>query len=319
MSEQGRIARYFAPLANGETGSFHLTDDAAILDIPAGQQLVITTDSVIESIHVLAGASAQQFAQKLVRRNLSDLAAMGAKPWRYSVNLHTPHGLDDAWFAQFAATLAQEQTQFAMQLIGGDSTSGNGPIHTSLTCLGLIENGTALRRNGAHADDDLYVSGTIGDAAIALLLLQQNADAPAALVQRYHCPEPRLSLGRSLHGIATAAMDISDGLVRDVGALCATSHVGCALHLPLLPLSPFVQALVRQNNAPAWELILNGGDDYELIFTAPPSQRQRIDQLSTQLALPLTRVGEITAEKTVHVINGSGDIIPITHAGWEHH
>ena len=317
MAEKGRIARFFAPLTAGEQGAFNLTDDAAILNVPAGHQLVITTDSVIESIHVLADATAQQFAQKLVRRNLSDLAAMGTKPWRYSLNIHTPHHVGDDWFVEFAATLAAEQKAFDMVLIGGDSTSGGHAIHTTLTCFGLLKTGTGLRRNSAQAGDDLYVSGTIGDAALALQLLQQNGSAPQSFFNRYHRPEPRLNLGLALHGLASAAIDISDGLVADVHALCAASGVGATLETLRIPLSPMLQQLV-ENDAPIWDLILTGGDDYELAFTAPETSRAALQQLSAKLDLALTRIGHITEEKEVRVVDKSGTIIPITHGGWEH-
>ena len=317
MAERDRIARFFAPLTAGESGSFNLTDDAAILDIPAGHQLVITTDSVIVGIHVLADATAQQCAQKLVRRNLSDLAAMGAKPWRYSLNIHTPHHVGDDWFAAFAATLAAEQKTFDMLLIGGDSTSGGHAIHTTLTCFGLVKTGAALRRNGAHVGDDIYVSGTIGDAALALQLLQQNGSAPQHFFNRYHRPEPRLHVGAALHGLATAAIDISDGLVADIAAVCAASGVGATLETSRIPLSPMLQQLVT-NDAPIWDLILAGGDDYELAFTAPASSRAALQKLSAELSLALTCIGHITKEKDVRVVDENGAIIPIIHAGWEH-
>ena len=200
MAERDRIARLFAPLTAEEPGGFNLTDDAAIVTPPPRQKLVVTTDSVIEGIHVLPRATPQQFAQKLVRRNLSDLAAMGATPWRYTLNLHTPRGLNEDWFAAFAAALGAEQTAFGMILIGGDSTSGGDEIHTSMTCFGLID-ATPIRRNGARIGNDVYVSGTLGDAAFALSLLQQNQPIDAGIAARYHTPDPRLELAKMLRNI----------------------------------------------------------------------------------------------------------------------
>lgn len=309
MAERARIARHFAPLAAGEPGAFNLTDDAAVLTPPAGRQLVVTTDSVIESIHVLPHATPQQFAVKLVRRNLSDLAAMGATPWRYTLNLHTPAHLSDDWFAEFAAALLQEQTAFGMVLAGGDSTSGASAIHATMTCFGLID-GTPLRRSGAGSGDDLYVSGTLGDAAYALKMLQQNKPVSQALAARYHAPTPRLELGRMLRGIATSAIDISDGLISDVQQICTASNCGAVIEQPMLPLSPELQ-----NHAAD---ALSGGDDYELCFSAPASQRDAIVGIARTLGLALTRIGSMTQGTGVRVVDAGNQEITPDETGWQH-
>lgn len=317
MGERHRIARHFAPLALTESGSFALTDDAALLTPPVGKQLVITTDSVIEGVHVLPRATAQQFAQKLVRRNLSDLAAMGASPWRYTLNLHTPHAMSDSWFAAFAETLMQEQTLFGMVLVGGDSTSAkDAPIHVTLTCFGSID-GAPLRRSGAQVDDDIYVSGTIGDAALGLTMLQQTLAGDPALIARYHVPQPRLALGNALRGVASAAMDISDGLLSDVGQLCAVNGLGAQLRQADIPLSAGVQHLVARNGA-FWDRVFNGGDDYELCFAAPPAQQEAIAALATALSLPLTRIGRFTAETSLVVMGTDGELREMRSHGFEH-
>lgn len=312
MAERERIARYFAPLAANEPGSFQLTDDAAVLMPPAGQKLVITTDSVIQGIHVLANATPEQFAQKLVRRNLSDLAAMGAKPWRYTLNVHMPHQMSDNWFALFAAALAAEQEEFRMLLAGGDSTSGASAIHVTMTCFGLL-NAAPLRRNGAQIGDDLYASGTLGDAAYAHTLLQRNAPVDATLAARYHAPTPRLALGEMLRGVATAAMDISDGLLSDVTQMCAASGCGARIEQAAIPFSNHLK-----NVAENYRFALSGGDDYELCFAAPVSQREHIVAIAKQLTLPLTRIGSIVAGSNVSVIGTDGKALPITATGWEH-
>ncbi len=318
MAEHARIARFFAPLAQKEPGSFSLTDDAALLTPPPGQSLVITTDSVIEGIHVLQHATPAQFAQKLLRRNLSDLAAMGAAPWRYTLNLHTPAGLADAWFAAFATTLAGEQEQFGCTLIGGDSTSGpaDAPIHTTLTCFGLLE-GPALHRSTAQAGEDIYISGTIGDAALGLQLLQHNPQHNDTLTDRYHLPKPRLALGKALHGIATAALDISDGLLADIHQLCAASGVGACIQREAILCSAALQERLEHDPA-IWQLVLSGGDDYELCFTAPTALRNHIAALSQQLGLPLTRIGETRAISGVALLDATGALLPLTHLGFEH-
>jgi thiamine-monophosphate kinase len=317
MAEHTRITQFFAPLTEREPGAFFLGDDAAVITPPPGYQLVITTDSVIEGIHVLPGATPQQFAQKLVRRNLSDLAAMGAKPWRYTLNLHTPSGLADDWFAQFAATLEAEQTQFGMVLVGGDSTSGDGAhIHNTMTCFGLID-GAPLRRNGAQVGDDIYVSGTLGDAAYALSLLQQNLPIDTTLASRYHAPSPRLELGKMLRGIATSCIDISDGLLADVQQLCRASGCGATIKQSLLPLSLHLQNAVL-DTAQINTFALSGGDDYELCFTALKTQREAIQTIAETLQLPLTRIGSIVDGNKVEVVDEHGSDITPVQKGYEH-
>lgn len=315
--ERARIARYFAPLAAGEAGSFQLRDDAAVLSVPTGRQLVITTDSVIEAVHVLPSATPQQFAQKLMRRNLSDLAAMGATPWRYTLNLHTPRGLNDEWFALFAAALAHEQAQFCLTLVGGDSTSGQPPIHTTMTCYGLAES-NPLRRNGAQVGDDIYVSGSLGGASYALHLLQHHQPVGDALAARYHAPDPRLELGTMLHGIAHTAIDISDGLLADLHQLCEASQCAARITREALPLEATLAAHIGRDPL-LWNHALAGGDDYELLFTASPEQRARIESISAALQLPLTRIGTIIAGKDILLEDANGNKLPISQTGFEHH
>jgi thiamine-monophosphate kinase len=295
MAERSRIATYFAPLTRGEPGSLNLTDDAALLTPPFGTTLVVTTDSVIEGIHVLPGATPQQFAQKLVRRNLSDLAAMGATPWRYFLNLHTTSAVDDAWVAAFAAALEAEQTHFSMVLAGGDSTSGGEHIHTTLTCLGLLEV-AALTRNGAQIGDDVYVGGTLGDAALGLAMLQGKLPPHDAAIAAYHRPEPQLALGQKLRGIATACMDISDGLLADAQAIAAASNVQIALDSEALPLSEAARGVPDDAR---WNAVLSGGDDYVLLFTAPSSARAMLTELATRIGAVVPGEGVLLDGATV--------------------
>ncbi len=316
MAERARIARLFAPLAP-DPGAFALTDDAALLTPPPEHTLVITTDSVIAGIHVLGNATPHQYASKLLRRNLSDLAAMGATPWRYSLNLHTPRGLDDAWFEAFTATLQEEQTRFGLSLIGGDSTSGDGVIHLSLTCIGLLSH-PPLRRAGAHAHDDLYVSGTLGDAAFALHHYQHQQPVAPELAARYHLPTPRLALGEKLHGIARAVIDISDGLLADLRQLCAASCLGAQVNRTAIPCGSWLQRAIAEDDA-AWRFALSGGDDYELLFAAPAVHREALTRLAETLALPLTRIGSLTTETGISLIDADGTPLPLpASTGWEY-
>lgn len=306
MAEHARIARFFAPLAAGEPGSFSLTDDAALLQPP--HPFVVTTDSVIVGTHVLPDATPQQVAEKLLRRNLSDLAAMGATPWRYFLNLHTPTGTNDDWFAAFTAQLALLQTQFGLVLAGGDSTSGAGPIHATLTCLGLAD-GPVLRRHGAQPGDDVYMSGTLGDAALGLAVLQEKLTLPAEdhafLAQRYHLPEPRLALGAMLRSIATSCIDISDGLLADAGQLAQASGVQLQLTRSTVPLSPAAQHAL-QLSPDVWAQLLTGGDDYELLFTAPVAARAALGKAA------VTRIG-VVAEGSGVLLDGQP-----AQGGWQH-
>ncbi len=309
MNEFDRIARYFAPLSAGEAGAFALTDDAAAFTIPAGQTLVVTTDSVIGGIHLPRDASPAQFAQKLLRRNLSDLAAMGALPWRYLLNLHLPAATPENWLQQFSATLQQEQQRFSMVLAGGDSTTGGEDIHLTATLLGLTPE--PILRRGAKAGDDLYVTGTIGEAALALpyALGEKMPDAAAQpWLARYFAPEPRIAVGLALRGIASAAIDISDGLVQDLNHLCQASGVGAVVHIPHMPLA-------RSNDI---ETMLTGGDDYELLFTAPAALQQKIAEIARETDTPITHIGHITQETSSVFLDEAGKKRRFTRTGYQH-
>lgn len=310
MSEHARIARYLAPLTTQEPGAFHLQNDAASLTPPAGKTIVLNTDSVIAGVHVPPDATAEQCVRKLMRRNLSDIAAMGATPWRYMLNLHLPQHTSDAWWKTCAATLASEQAQYGVVLIGGDCTSGAVTPHLTMTMLGLASE--SLTRSGAKLGDDVYVSGTLGDAALWL-----EARSNVHFAARYDAPEPRLALGRALHGIASSCIDISDGLLADAGQLASTSHVQVLLQQPLLPISPEAQQLLQQNPA-LWRCVFSGGDDYELLFTAPPAQAAMLQQLAKHTATPLQKIGSVREGNGVVLYDGEGRDITPSERGFQH-
>jgi thiamine-monophosphate kinase len=300
MAEHTRIARMFAPLCAPEAGAFLLQNDAALLTPPKGKKLVVTTDSVIEGVHVPVGTSPTHIAQKLLRRNLSDLAAMGAQPWRYSLNLHTPRGTAETWFSAFARSLSREQKNFAMVLIGGDTTSAaESMVHVSATLLGLAHR--AHPRSRARAGDGLYVSGTIGDAAAYFWQRMHSKPITPALAARFYVPSPRLALGQALQGIASSVIDISDGLVADTAQLCRASNVGAQIDFTTIPRSHAYIA----SRCPALETT-NFGDDYELLFTVPKAKQARLAALSKRLGLRLTRIGEMTATMRVEIMDAQG-------------
>lgn len=313
MREREIIAQYFAPLTEGEPGSFSLTDDAAVLAVPEHRQLVVTTDSVIEAVHVLPDATPEQYAMKLVRRNLSDLAAMGATPWRYLLNLRMPRGTERDWFVRFHQALLREQERFGMVLAGGDTTIGGDVVHLTLTALGLVES-SPLTRGGAKAGDRVYASGSIGDAALGLAMLQADHTAKGPWIERYHTPLPRLTLGNALRGVASAAIDCSDGLLKDAARIAEASGVGLALQLASVPVSEQTQQLLDaapngESRSAIWQTIVTGGDDYELIFTAPPSAETSLQEMARFLALPLTVVGTVTQDTALHYRDEAGALV----------
>ena len=310
------IARRLRPLATTRS-ALDLADDAALLDPPPGRQLVLAKDAMVAGVHFLDDDPPGQIAQKLLRVNLSDLAAMGAAPLGYLLALARPKDLADDWLAAFCAGLAADNAEYQIALFGGDTVATPGPLTLSLTAIGEVPKGAALLRGGARPGDDLWVSGTLGDAALGLKVLRHElevtADARACLVERYRLPRPRLALGQQLRGIASAAIDISDGLVADLGHVLEVSGVGADLRADALPLSPAARDLPAARDS-----ALAGGDDYELLFTAPPERRGEIEALSRRLELRLTRIGAIRTEPHLHVLDQAGREIPISKAGWQH-
>jgi len=312
------IARHFRPLA-GE-GALGLLDDAAVLDIPSGRQLVIAADAMVEGVHYLPDDPPETIGRKLLRVNLSDLAAMGAAALGYLMTTSLPRGVTDAWIAAFVRGLAEDQRRFGIALLGGDTTATPGPASLSLTILGTVAPGAALRRVGARPGDDVWVSGTIGDGALGLRVLRGElpADAGGHLARRYRLPEPRLALGQAIAGIAHAGMDVSDGLVQDLGHICRAAGCAGVIRAGLVPLSPPAAALIAADPAllPA---ILTGGDDYELLFTAAPSDRAAIEALAAAAETPVRRIGHLEAgAPEVTVLAPDGRPMPLPRGGWSH-
>ncbi len=301
MDEFQLIQRYFVPLAKQFSGSMNLSDDAAILDIPAGQQLVVTKDAISEGIHYLAGTDPALIAQKLLRTNLSDLASMGAAPWCYFLSIALPT-LDENFIARFAEGLAQDQKTFGIHLAGGDTIATKGTPVFSLTAHGLVPKGAALRRNGAKIGDAIYVSGTLGDAALGLKFPHDNF-----LQNRYQLPQPRLELGVQLRGQATSCMDISDGLLADMGHICAASNIGAEIILEQLPLSNAAKEML-ETSPELWPLIYAGGDDYELLFTLPQG---------AEAPAGTTQIGHVTDGKGVRLLQNNQEI-SVTKRGYSH-
>jgi thiamine-monophosphate kinase len=320
LGEFERIARFFAPLAG--QGALGLVDDVALVDVPPGQQLVLTTDAIIAGIDYLPEDPPELVARKLLRVNLSDLAAKGATPLGYLLTTILPPSCDEAWLAGFASGLAQDQTEFAVTLLGGDSSATTGPATLSLTALGTVAAGQAILRRGAQPGDLVYVSGTIGDAALGLRALRGTlaelaAEARDFLADRYHLPRPRIALGKALIGVAHAMLDVSDGLVGDINHLCVVSGVAAVLEAERVPLSAAARAALAQD-ATLLSLVMGGGDDYELVFAAPPGAETALAALAGALALPITRIGRIAAGGGVQVVDGTGRRIELGATGYRH-
>jgi thiamine-monophosphate kinase len=306
------IERHFRPLA-GE-GALGLGDDAALVAPPPGRELVVAADAMVEGVHFLPGDPPDLVGRKLLRCNLSDLAAMGAVPLGYLMTVSAPRATPDAWFAGFAAGLAADQAEFGLFLLGGDTTSTPGPVSLALTILGHVAPGAALRRQGARAGDGLWVSGTIGDGALGLLAARgEIADEDGTLADRYRLPRPRLALGQAVAGIAHAGMDVSDGLVQDAGHLCRAGGVGAVIEAAAVPLSPEGRAAGRL------ALCLTGGDDYELLLAAPAEAGPALAEAARSAATPLTRIGHFHAgPPAVTVRAADGSLMPLGAGGWSH-
>jgi thiamine-monophosphate kinase len=325
LGEFGRIDRFFKPLAAGFPGALDLADDAAVLAVSGLTGVVVSTDAVVCGVHFRPDDPADLVARKALRTNLSDLAAMGAEPWVYTLTLAAGPGSaqeTDAWAEALASGLAEDQALFGIHLIGGDSVSTPGPTWLSITIFGRQDPGRVLKRSGARSGDDIYVSGTIGDAALGLKILNGDiADASqgeaAALIDRYRLPRPRVGLGLELAGLAGAAMDVSDGLAQDLGHICAASGVAAELLAPDVPLSEAARGLLSAGRA-TLEDILGGGDDYELLFTAPQSARAALAEAAARAGVPIARIGRIVDGSSVTVRDGDGRVVPLRRLGYRH-
>lgn len=321
LGEFELIARYLAPLSQGAAGSFNLTDDAATIAVPQGAELVVTTDAMIEGIHFLARDGAERIARKLLRVNLSDLAAKGAAPLGYQLVLGLPSSPDETWLAQFCAGLAQEQKTYGITLHGGDTVRSPGGIMLSVTAFGHVPAGSMIRRGGARAGDDLYVTGSIGDAALGLeVKLNSRLFSSAAMMvfdSRLHLPTPRVAFGQALRGLAHAAMDVSDGLVQDAGHIAAGAGLRAVIQAAAVPLSLATKQAVL-DDPDLWPVVLTGGDDYELLFTAAPERAGEIVGLSQSHGLAATKIGHLAAGSGVTVLDRQGQPMKLDHGGFQH-
>ncbi len=306
MRERDLIARLLAPLATSATAR-GLADDAAVFAPPIGRDLVFTHDILASGVHYLPGDPPSDVAWKLLAVNLSDLAATGARPVGVLLGLGLSAAEDEGWVTAFAGGLARAMDRWSVALWGGDTVSGLAAAVLGLTAVGEVEPGTALSRSGARPGDALWVSGTIGDAGLGLAIAKGEAAPDKFLLDRFRRPEPRLALGRSLVGVASAAMDVSDGLLIDAERLAAASGVAVTVDLARLPVSASAAArVVRDDAGLGW--LASAGDDYELLFTLPPGVA----------VAEATRVGIVAEGAGLRVVGLDGRGFVPARLGYEH-
>jgi thiamine-monophosphate kinase len=315
-SEFELIARYFKRSA--PSGMLGVGDDCALFDVPAGQRLAVSTDMLLEGRHFFTGTDARALGHKALAVNLSDLAAMGAEPLGCLLGLALPQ-VDEAWLAAFAEGFHALSAEFSCPLLGGDTTRSSSGIVLSVTVFGSVPPDRALRRDAARDGDDIWVSGALGAADIAYRLLDGQLPPDAAMLTATRAalerPAPRIELGAVLRGVAHAAIDISDGLLQDLGHILAASGLGAELQYADLPVA---QGLAGLHQAPLDRAVLGGGDVYELCFTAPPAMRDRVKAAAVSIDVPVTRIGRIRAEPGLLVLDAGGRPHPLPQAGFDH-
>lgn len=322
MHEFDLIARYFSPLAHNFPGADGLHDDAAVLSAPEGMEVVATTDTLNERVHFIGDEAPANLARKLLRVNLSDLAAKGTKPWCYLLNLSLPTTCDAAWVEGFAHGLADDQQRYNIALAGGDTTNTQGGIGLTLTAFGLAPKGKTLRRSGGKPGDLLYVTGTIGDGHLGLLaaknMLDATAEDRAYLLERYRLPDPPVGIAPALAALAHAGMDISDGLAQDLTHLATTSNCGAEINAADIPLSDAAQHWLN-TQSDALTRLLSSGDDYQLLLAIPPENAGAADALAESWCQRLTCIGTLTAEKyLVEIRDAEGNLLTLPSDGWQH-
>ena len=309
-SEFDLIAKLFAPLATAP-GAFGLTDDVALVAPRAGCELVVTTDTIVSGIDFFPSDPALTVAKKALRVNLSDLAAKGAEPSGYLLTLQIPDGTEPRYLEEFAEGLRQDQNRFGLSLLGGDMSSTPGPLSVSITAFGHVPEGKMIRRSGARAGDLVFVTGTVGDSAggLALLTGEAQPEFREQLIARYRVPEPPVEFGPMLRGLASAALDVSDGLIADLGHIAEASGVRIVVEAECIPRSPQLAALWG-NGEDAIVRAATAGDDYEIAFTA-----------TVPIADPLTPVsciGRVDRGAGVVLLDARGAEIAVPRPGFRH-
>jgi len=321
-AEDSLIARYFRPLAT-DPGAFSLGDDAAILKA-SGDDIVVTTDAIVEGVHFLPDDPPDTVARKALRVNLSDLAAKGATPAGFVLTLAL-RAADDAWLTPFARGLGSDAGLFDCPLLGGDTVSTPGPLTISITAFGRVPAGRMIRRSGAKPGDRVVVTGTIGDAALGLDILKGGAaaaladtGAKAMLIGRYRVPQPRSALAKAVRDHAHAAIDVSDGLAGDLAKLCGVSGVSAVIDAPSIPLSAAAAALLARGTVGIDEIV-SGGDDYEILCTIAEDRFEAFVQAAGHAGVAVTSIGMVVAGSSVpRFLDGEGREIALPRLSYSH-
>lgn len=320
------IARIFAPLAK-DTGALGLRDDAAVLMVTEGHELVVTCDTLVEGVHFLKDDPADSVGHKALAVNLSDLTAKGARGYAYMLALALPHDISTEWLEGFASGLKRIQDKTGISLIGGDTTATTGPVTITITALGLVSHQHAVLRMGAKPGDRLYVSGTIGDAHLGLRLLREPALAEtwglsqedvAFLIERYRRPGPNNELALVVRNFAQAAIDVSDGLVGDIEKLCRVSHVGARIEAERIPVSPATKkALSREPDL--LPVLIAAGDDYGVVAAVSEKSAAGFESEAADMGAAFATIGQVVPEEeAVTVLDGQGHPITLKHKGFSH-
>ncbi len=320
--EDDLIARYFRPLAT-DPGAFGLIDDAALLK-QSGDDLVITTDAIVEGVHFLPDDPPDTIARKALRVNLSDLAAKGATPAGFVLTLALRQASDE-WLAPFARVLGEDASAFGCPVLGGDTVSTPGPLMISITAFGRVPPGAMVRRDGAKVGDRIAVTGTIGDASLGLQVLRnqiagEGLDAPSRdfLIQRYRVPQPRSALAVAIRDHASAAMDVSDGLAGDLAKLCAASRVSAAIEMAAVPLSAPARALFAKGYADV-EAAVSGGDDYEVLCSIPENRWESFVAAAGKADVQISSIGKVVAgEAAPQFLDAAGKPVTLKRLSYSH-
>ena len=321
--EDSLIARYFRPSAT-DPGAFDLNDDAATIR-PSGDDIVVTTDAIVEGVHFLPDDPPDTVARKALRVNLSDLAAKGAVPAGFVLTLAL-RGADDAWLKPFAAALGEDARRFGCPLLGGDTVSTPGPLMISITAFGRVPPGKMVHRNGARPGDRVVVTGTIGDAALGLAVLKggkvhaalSDAAVRDLVIGRYRVPQPRTALAEFVREYASAAMDVSDGLAADLAKLCRVSNASADIEVARVPLSDAARHVLGADAA-LIEPILTGGEDYEILCAVAPAKVQAFTDAAKAANVPVTDIGRIVAgDATPRFLDAKGEVLRFSRPGYSH-
>jgi thiamine-monophosphate kinase len=322
MSGEDRlIARFFKPIAT-HPGALGLSDDAAFIKPPAGCDLVLKTDAIIGGVHFFAEDAAGDVARKALRVNLSDLAAKGARPLGFLLSLALPKEIGDDWLAGFAEGLRADAVLYGCPLFGGDTDRTPGPVTISIAMFGSLPESSMVRRAGAKADDRVFVSGTIGDASLGVVLRKgapwRLSEAQREhLASRYLLPQPRNALAEAVRIHASAAMDVSDGLAGDFAKLCRASRVAAEIEVARVPLSDAAKAVLAAEPA-MLEIALTGGDDYEIVCTVPAPKAERFRAAAQAAQVAVTEIGQIKAGEGAGFLGADGKPLVFKRASFSH-